>query len=165
MNDITYCSRLDCYFRDCTKHQNNAPKDQDISIADLNDGYCFIPVSLFDTKNRLTKERLAASICRGIQNTNQKCTNPTKALCGVDGDCFYCGEIAAAVIEEFKDCREGEAYWVDVTKPGQITCGGNPVYACGRCGDVYGSHEIFPSANYCRKCGAKMKFKTGADIK
>ena len=50
-----------------------------------------------------------------------------------------------------------EACWVDVTKPGQITCGGNPVYACGNCGDVYGSFEIFPSAKYCKECGAKMK--------
>lgn len=50
-----------------------------------------------------------------------------------------------------------EAEWVDATKPGQITCGGNPVYACGRCGEVYGSFELFPSAKYCRECGAKMK--------
>jgi hypothetical protein len=50
-----------------------------------------------------------------------------------------------------------EANWVDVTKPGQITCGGNPVYACSRCGDIYGSHELFPSAKYCRECGARMK--------
>lgn len=52
-----------------------------------------------------------------------------------------------------------EAYWVDVTKPGQITCGGNPVYACGRCGHIYGSHRIIPDATYCEKCGAKMKLK------
>ena len=50
-----------------------------------------------------------------------------------------------------------EAYWVDVTKPGQITCGGNPVYACGNCGKVYGSFEIIPSAKYCEECGARMK--------
>ena len=50
-----------------------------------------------------------------------------------------------------------EAYWVDVTKPGQITCGGNPVYACGNCGEVYGSFEIIPSAKYCKECGARMK--------
>lgn len=48
------------------------------------------------------------------------------------------------------------AEWIDVTKPGQVTCGGNPVYACGRCGKIYGSHEIFPSAKYCEECGAKM---------
>lgn len=50
-----------------------------------------------------------------------------------------------------------EAYWIDVTKPGQITCGGNPVYACGNCGEVYGSFEIIPSAKYCKECGARMK--------
>ena len=49
---ITYCSRTNCYFRDCTRHQDKAPKDRDISIADLNDGYCFIPASLFDTKHK-----------------------------------------------------------------------------------------------------------------
>lgn len=52
-----------------------------------------------------------------------------------------------------------EASWINVTKPGQITCGGNPVYACGRCGDIYGSFEIIPSAKYCRECGAKMLLK------
>jgi hypothetical protein len=50
-----------------------------------------------------------------------------------------------------------EADWVDDTKPGQVTCGGNPVYACGSCGDVYGSFELFPSAKYCRECGARMR--------
>ena len=50
-----------------------------------------------------------------------------------------------------------EADWVDVTRPGQVTCGGNPVYACGNCGYIYGSFELFPSANYCENCGAKMK--------
>ena len=44
-----------------------------------------------------------------------------------------------------------EARWIDVTKPGQITCGGNPVYACDSCGAVYGSFEIFPSAKYCKE--------------
>ena len=50
-----------------------------------------------------------------------------------------------------------EACWEDITKPGQVTCGGNPFYACGRCGTQYGSFEIFPSAKYCRECGARMK--------
>lgn len=158
---ITYCSHLDCYFRDCTRHQNNAPADRDISIADLDDGYCFVPESLLETKHRHKKERLMSAICKGTQSTNYKCDNPTKAMCDADGGCYYCEIIAEAIIDEFKNCIEGEAYWVDATKPGQITCGGNPVYACGRCGDIYGSHELFPSAKYCRKCGAKMKFKTG----
>lgn len=65
------------------------------------------------------------------------------------------GERANEVLIEYTPVIE--ATWVDVTKPGQITCGGNPVYACGRCGDIYGSFEIFPSAKYCKECGAKMK--------
>lgn len=51
-----------------------------------------------------------------------------------------------------------KASWIDVTKPGQITCGGNPVYACGRCGEIYGSFELIPSAKYCKACGAKMSY-------
>ena len=136
MRDITYCSHIDCYYRDCTRHQCRAPEGQAISIADLNDGYCFIPVELVKTKHKHLRERLAAAICKGTQNTNYKCDNPTRAMCDVDGGCYYCENIAEAVIEEFKDRIEGEAYWIDITKPGQITCGGNPVYACGRCGDV-----------------------------
>ena len=159
MRDITYCSHIDCYYRDCARHQSNAPEGRDISIADLNDGYCFIPESLLETKHRHMKERLMSAICKGTQNTNYRCDNPTRAMCDADGSCYYCETIAEAVIEEFKDCREGEAYWIDVAKPGQITCGGNPVYACGRCGKVYGSFEIVPSAEYCSGCGARMKLK------
>lgn len=161
MKDIIYCSHIDCYFTDCARHQYNAPEGKGISIADLDDGYCFVPEQLIATKARHTRERLVSAICKGTQNTNYKCDNPAKAMCDVDGSCYYCELIAEAVLDEFKDCREGEAYWVDATKPGQITCGGNPVYTCGRCGDIYGSHELFPSAKYCRECGAKMKFNLG----
>lgn len=37
----TFCSQIKCMYIDCQKHQYNAPKDRDISIADLNDGLCF----------------------------------------------------------------------------------------------------------------------------
>lgn len=37
----TFCSQTKCMYIDCPKHQYNAPKDRDISIADLNDGLCF----------------------------------------------------------------------------------------------------------------------------
>ena len=37
----TFCSQTKCMYTDCAKHQYNAPKDIDISIADLNDGLCF----------------------------------------------------------------------------------------------------------------------------
>lgn len=157
---ITYCSHTDCYYRDCMRHQHNAPKDRDISIADLNDGYCFIPSHLLETKERHKRERLCSAICKGVQSTNYRCDNPTKAMCDADGGCYYCATIADAVEEEFKYIN-GEAEWIDVTKPGQVTCGGNPVYACGRCRSVYGSHELFPSAKYCRDCGARMRLTGG----
>lgn len=37
----TYCSRTTCMYTDCDRHQCRAPAGVDISIADLNDGYCF----------------------------------------------------------------------------------------------------------------------------
>lgn len=69
----------------------------------------------------------------------------------------YRGERSGEELVEYVPAVEAD--WLDVTKPGQITCGGNPVYACGRCGDIYGSFEIIPSAKYCRACGAKMRLK------
>ena len=50
-----------------------------------------------------------------------------------------------------------EMEWEDVTIPGQITCGGNAVWACGNCGAIYGSHQIYPTAKYCNECGARAK--------
>ena len=76
----TYCSHTDCYYRDCTRHQDNAPKDRLISIADLDDGFCFIPEPTDKASNR---ERLLAAICVGLQNTHLKCDNPTRAVCGI----------------------------------------------------------------------------------
>ena len=154
---ITYCSHTDCYYRGCTRHQSHAPEGRDISIADLNDGYCFIPESLLETKAKHKRERLMSAICKGIQNTAYKCDNPTRAMCDVAGGCACCAIITDAVEEEFKYSHEGVAEWIDVTEPGQITCGGNPVYACGRCRTVYGSFEIVPSAKYCKECGARMR--------
>ena len=148
---ITYCTHKDCYYRDCVRHLDNAPKGRLISIADLNDGFCFIPENVAVNK----RERLLAAICKGVQNTHCKCDNPTRAVCDAVGDCTFCHTIADAV--EALMYEPLEASWVDVTKPGQVTCGGNPVYACGNCGDIYGSFELFPSAKYCRECGAKMK--------
>lgn len=65
------------------------------------------------------------------------------------------GEKANEVLVEY--VPKVEATWVDATKPGQITCGGNPVYACGNCGDIYGSFELFPTAQYCKMCGARLR--------
>ena len=92
--DITYCSHLDCYYRDCARHQSHAPDGRDISIADLNDGYCFIPESLLETRARHKKERLMSAICKGTKSTNYKCDNSTRAMCDADGGCAYCAAIA-----------------------------------------------------------------------
>lgn len=99
----TYCSHIDCYYRDCTRHQNNAPKNTDVSIADLNDGYCFIPKQ--DHEFRSNREDLLSAICRGVQNTTYKCDNPTRALCDVDGGCYFCATIADAVEEALNEAR------------------------------------------------------------
>ena len=49
---------------------------------------------------------------------------------------------------------EKTANWkAQPAKPGYFTPGGNSVYECDACGYVYGAHEIFPSANICKKCG------------
>lgn len=99
MRDITYCSHIDCYYRDCIRHQNHAPKDRDISIADLDDGYCFIPIA---DKRLNNMEKLLSAICHATQNTCHKCDNPTRSLCDVDGGCLYCATIADAIVEVFK---------------------------------------------------------------
>lgn len=118
---------------------------------------------------KIDREVLQEAICKGLQKTTLYCPHTTKAICGAKGDCAYCAAIANEVdklnyimekrgtSEIVRDNHIAEAGWVDVTKPGQITCGGNPVYACSRCGFVYGSFQLFPSANYCENCGAKMK--------
>lgn len=41
--DITYCSKVDCLDSRCPRHQYNAP-DGDISIANLDNGTCFVGV-------------------------------------------------------------------------------------------------------------------------
>jgi hypothetical protein len=105
MSDITYCSHADCYYRDCVRHQSHAPVDRDISIADLNDGYCFIPESLLKTKHRHKKERLRSAICKGTQRTNYKCDKIIKAICDADGSCLYCATIADAVEEVLNETR------------------------------------------------------------
>ena len=95
--DITYCSHTDCYYRDCVRHQNNASTDRDISIADLNDGYCFIPEP--DPSFNSNRAKLLSAICKGVQNTNYRCDNPTRAMCDVDGGCYFCEAIADAIEE------------------------------------------------------------------
>ena len=67
----------------------------------------------------------------------------------------YYGECENVELVEYAPVVE--AAWVNAAKPGQITCGGNPVYACGNCGDIYGSFELFPSARYCKMCGARLR--------
>lgn len=102
MRDITYCSHVDCYYRDCTRHQSKAPTDKPLSIADLNDGYCFIPECSMSVIPKSSYEELLGAICRGVQNTTYRCDNPTRALCDVDGGCRFCETIAEAVVEVLK---------------------------------------------------------------
>ena len=98
--DITYCSHTDCYYRDCTRHQDNAPAGKMISIADLNDGFCFIPKPEPSLKS--SRAELLSAICRGVQNTNYRCDNPTRAMCDADGGCYFCDTIADSIEEAFK---------------------------------------------------------------
>ena len=100
MKDITYCSQTECYYRDGTRHQSHAPAGKDISIADLNDGYCFIPEQ--DPTFRSNREDLLSAICKGVQKTAYKCDNPTRAMCDVDGGCYFCATIADSIEEAFK---------------------------------------------------------------
>ena len=94
---ITYCSHTDCYYRDCVRHQNNAPTDRDISIADLNDGYCFIPEP--DPSFNSKRAKLLSAICKGVQSTSYRCDNATRAMCDVYGGCYFCATIADAIEE------------------------------------------------------------------
>lgn len=96
--DITYCTHTDC-INDCPRHQNNAPKDTVISIADLDDGLCYTPAVLDTISER---DRLLAAICKGTQYTCHKCDDHCKSWCGNDGTCDYCGRIADAIEAEFR---------------------------------------------------------------
>ena len=99
MRDITYCSHTECYYRDCVRHQSHVTTTGPISIADLNDGYCFIPEAAADQAVRDNREELLRAVCRGVQKTNYKCDNPTRAMCDVDGGCRFCDVIVDAVEE------------------------------------------------------------------
>ena len=100
MRDITYCSHIDCYYKeDCSRHQSHAPTGIDISIADLNDGYCFVQEP---SKQASVRETLLAAICRGTQNTTYACDAVCRAMCGNDGTCAFCATIADAVEEVIK---------------------------------------------------------------
>jgi hypothetical protein len=102
MKDITYCSNIDCIHRECHRHQFNAPKNTDISMADLNDGLCYTSKKAVEAIYTKDRERLRMAICRGTQKTNYKCDTVCKAMCGSDGVCAYCSIIADAIEEEFE---------------------------------------------------------------
>lgn len=98
---ITYCSKFDCAHTDCTKNQCHAPQHQDISIADLCDGWCYMPIEsakCYVTTPSKRKELLAA-LCRGTQKTNYMCDDVCRAMCGNDGTCAYCLTLADAIEE------------------------------------------------------------------
>ena len=39
---------------------------------------------------------------KGVQKTAYKCDNPTRAMCDVDGGCYFCATIADSIEEAFK---------------------------------------------------------------
>jgi hypothetical protein len=102
---ITYCSHIDCR-HPCLRNQKFAPKDMDISIADL-DNNCYLSPKVDDAmtiraikrSQDATRNDLLAAICRGTQKTNYKCDDTCKALCGNDGTCAYCSIIADSIEE------------------------------------------------------------------
>ena len=97
----TYCSLLNCVYTTCSRHQHNAPPGSRISIANLNDGYCYMPNDInYDGEDKYA--RLLLAICRGTQKTGYQCDTTCKALCGNDGGCNYCAFIADAIVEEFR---------------------------------------------------------------
>jgi hypothetical protein len=95
--DKTFCSQVACMHEDCSRHQYNAPDGMEISIADLNDGWCFD-----ERKQEDERSSLLTAICRGTQKTNYKCDDVCKAMCGNDGTCAYCSIIADAIEEAFR---------------------------------------------------------------
>jgi hypothetical protein len=97
----TYCSLTNCTQLDCPRHQSSAPPGSIISIANLNDGYCYIP-DIVNQGDENERSRLLLAICRGTQKTNYECDEVCKAMCGSVGDCHYCATIADAIIEEFR---------------------------------------------------------------
>ena len=99
MSDITYCSHIECYYKDCVRHQHNAPAEENISIADLDDGFCFIPEHRVDPAFKSNREELLSAICKGVQKTSYRCTNPTRAMCDIAGGCYFCATIADALEE------------------------------------------------------------------
>jgi hypothetical protein len=105
MRDITYCSQTLCAHLDCVRHQYHAPLDENLSIADLNDGLCFTPMEFLPDDSELPahdrRERLLKAICKGTQKTNYKCDFVCKAMCSSDGVCAYCATLADAIEEEF----------------------------------------------------------------
>jgi hypothetical protein len=93
MNDITYCSRFDCINTECARHQSRALGSQSISIADLNDGYCFTQKVLSSLADCMSVN-IRAAICKGIQNTVHRCDDVCRAMCGIDGSCAFCATLA-----------------------------------------------------------------------
>jgi hypothetical protein len=98
--DITYCSQTKCTHLDCIRHQIYAPKDKNINIADLNDGWCFDPVK--STRKEPTKrEKLREMLKTPIMAAPAvACTN-----------CLICGsEIAVDLCENHTkvcdDCKK-----------------------------------------------------------
>ena len=101
---ITYCCRTDCRHETCLRHSRLAPKDRDISIADLNDN-CYLSPEVDDQiylgaikrSQSASRGDLVAAICYGTQHTAYHCDDVCKLICGGGGNCAYCDTIADAI--------------------------------------------------------------------
>jgi hypothetical protein len=101
--DITYCSKLDCVKVLCPYNQFSAPKGQDISIAERDDG-CYQSAFIHENRraSQIAKPARAAllmAICNATQRTSYNCDDVCRAMCGQDGTCAYCATIADGVEE------------------------------------------------------------------
>lgn len=74
----------------------------------------------------------------------------------------YCGGIfkpKADVVEVIR------AEWVvETNMGGYLTPGGNPLWKCSHCGEIYGSSMFRPKQNHCGNCGAKMEVKPNEKV-
>ena len=95
---ITYCSRTDCLYRDCGRHQNNLPEGDIFSIADFSEDVCYKSTSLESKRARLLE-----AICKGTQKTNYSCSDEAQEICFKNGGCKYSKALAEAIEKEFKE--------------------------------------------------------------
>jgi hypothetical protein len=94
--DITYCSRTECGDTSCIRHQFNAPHG-DISIADLNNGKCFIDNNQLytDTLRTPSTEMLHIKDLAERETTEVSLDFETLEATELATPCLICGEAVA----------------------------------------------------------------------